>query len=393
MTWLYAPSDPAEVTIPFPRHVGRAFGALLDSLLPHCRRLPIRSVSCWALEEGASREPGARLLARGFEWGWQPHWMWLDLLKLRTDYPAPAGLRVEWIQDDAEWEGYEHRDLPYYSPNAPIYRQTARSHNRSVWRFGAWLDGEPVGHSTLHLTAGRLKVAGIFNVGVIPEACGQGVGKAVTAAACRFAREKGCRYAVLNSTGPGEPVYRRIGFETLGFGQTWWMHRPVLDAPSPSAGEVAFLEAVGLGDLDALNRMGNEMDTERLNAPALCGLTPLEIAVKTHQPQAAEWLVSHGAALDVISGWDLGWRDRVRQLLSQSPERASLLSGAWQVTPMHVAVERNDVELVRALLAAKPDLTIEDAQFHSTPLGWATHFQRTEIIELIREHQNRTGRS
>jgi ankyrin repeat protein len=54
---------------------------------------------------------------------------------------------------------------------------------------------------------------------------------------------------------------------------------------------------------------------------------------------------------------------------------------------MHVAVERGDVELVRLLLAARPNLEIPDIQFHSTPLGWARHFQRTEIIELLERYQ------
>jgi len=34
-------------------------------------------------------------------------------------------------------------------------------------------------------------------------------------AVCRFAEEMGCRYALLNATGMGEPVYRRIGFRGL----------------------------------------------------------------------------------------------------------------------------------------------------------------------------------
>ncbi|HVC34753.1 MAG TPA: hypothetical protein VNL16_14680 [Chloroflexota bacterium] len=40
-------------------------------------------------------------------------------------------------------------------------------------------------------------------------------------------------------------------------------------------------------------------------------------------------------------------------------------------------------DLARLVLDGKPDLQIEDGVFHSTPLGWARHFQRTELIEII----------
>ena len=49
-----------------------------------------------------------------------------------------------------------------------------------VWHFAAWLKGEPVGHSTLCLTTGALGIAGIYDVGVVPDARNQGIGKAVS---------------------------------------------------------------------------------------------------------------------------------------------------------------------------------------------------------------------
>jgi ankyrin repeat protein len=99
--------------------------------------------------------------------------------------------------------------------------------------------------------------------------------------------------------------------------------------------------------------------------------------------------VEQGATLDIISAWDLGWKDRVRQLLVASPGLANRRTGGWQITPLHVAAERGDTELARALLAANPDLEIQDTQFHSTPLGWAKHLQRAEIVDLIEQHQAR----
>jgi len=48
-------------------------------------------------------------------------------------------------------------------------------------------------------------------------------------------------------------LYRRLGFVSLGHGQTWWLHPPVLEAPPPPETQVRFVEAVGTGDVAALD--------------------------------------------------------------------------------------------------------------------------------------------
>src|SRR5439155_3592693 len=134
--------------------------------------------------------------------------------------------------------------------------------------------------------------------GVVPAARNRGIGRAVTLAACRQGLSLGCRHALLNATGMGEPVYRRIGFESIGFGQTWWLHRQTIDAQPPSETEVALAEAVGRGDLPALEALGRRLDPEQLDAPLTSGMTPMDLAVKTRQPASAQWLAQHGATLD-----------------------------------------------------------------------------------------------
>jgi ankyrin repeat protein len=54
----------------------------------------------------------------------------------------------------------------------------------------------------------------------------------------------------------------------------------------------------------------------------------------------------------------------------------------WQ-TALHTAVELDDAEMVRLLLQLGADPFIEDARFHSTPLGWAQHFDHTELATLL----------
>jgi hypothetical protein len=41
------------------------------------------------------------------------------------------------------------------------------------------------------------------------------------------------------------------------------------------------------------------------------------------------------------------------------------------------------------LLAADPDLDVRDREFDSTPLGWAKHFKRREIVRMIERHRDR----
>jgi ribosomal protein S18 acetylase RimI-like enzyme len=81
-----------------------------------------------------------------------------------------------------------------------------------VWHFAAVLGGRPAGALSLFFGAG---VAGIYDVGVLPDFRGRGIGTAMAVAACRFACERGYRAAVLTSMPAGQSVYRRIGFEEI----------------------------------------------------------------------------------------------------------------------------------------------------------------------------------
>ena len=206
----------------------------------------------------------------------------------------------------------------------------------------------------MNLTTGPQGVAGIFNVGVVASARNRGIGKAVVIAACLQARELGCRHALLNGT--GERMYNQVGFQTIGCGQTWYLRGSTLDAPPPTETQVAFIEAVGRGDLAALDRLAGRLEPGAADAALASGLTPLQVAVHTQQPAAAEWLIRHGASLDAVTAWDLGWKERVPDLLAARPELVNRRSGDWGLTSLHEAVQRDDPDLARVLLAARPDL-------------------------------------
>ena len=155
----------ASGTIGFPPPGARAaLTARVDAVLARADALGLRMLGCMALHE--DRTLGTLLVARGFEWGWAPHWMALDLARAPGDptaahtvVPAPDALP---------------RDLPY-----AVGRRPAPARHLAV------LEGDrPVGHVVVHPWRG---VAGIYDMGVAPDRRRRGVGRALTLAAAGVA--------------------------------------------------------------------------------------------------------------------------------------------------------------------------------------------------------------
>jgi GNAT superfamily N-acetyltransferase len=383
VAWTYAgPEEDANIL--FPRLSDESAGATLDRIADFYReRAPRPLVGCWSLSPPRPADLDSRLLARGFQPGWNPCWMWLDTRRLKADVSLPPGVTVGEAESITGWVV---EDLPYYSHAGAAARQAAADlAPRRVWSFAAWHEGRPVAQSALCVTRGPLGAGGIFDVGVVPAMRGQGIGRAVTVAACRKAAELGCRHVLLNGT--GERMYRQIGFERLGFGRTWWLNARRLAANPPSLEHVALVEAIGRSDCEQLTSLRRRFPSLEVSAPLTNGMTPLDVAVETRQPEAARWLEEQGVALGLFALWDLGWKERVAELIARRPEAVNEPSGELLMTPLHEAVQRDDIELARLLLDAGADLTAEDARFHSTPLGWAMHLGRSGIAALIEESQ------
>jgi ankyrin repeat protein len=178
-------------------------------------------------------------------------------------------------------------------------------------------------------------------------------------------------------------VYRKVGFEAVGWGQTWWIHRRMLEAPPPSATMVRFVEALGCGDLETLNAL--DLNRDDLDAFLLCGMTPLQVAVATSQTESAEWLLERGAAPDPISLWDMGWRDRAPEFLAKFPDAPSRPIQINGKTPLHEAVLRRDGELLRWLLGQGADPSRRDKDHDSDPRGWARFFGYQDLMRIFDE--------
>jgi ribosomal protein S18 acetylase RimI-like enzyme len=161
----------------------------------------VREVGCWALTP--DEQLSARLHALGFQDGWAPHWMGIDP---RAAVEAPRG-RVEESPECAD-------GLPYGWPGHGAVA------SEDVHHFIVREDARIVGHAVLDVAGEH---GGIYDMGVAPDARGRGHARSLTLAALARAREEGCTGVTLNATGEGEPVYRRVGFESLGWGMTWWL--------------------------------------------------------------------------------------------------------------------------------------------------------------------------
>ena len=83
--------------------------------------------------------------------------------------------------------------------------------DRCSWFLG-YLDGDPVVCGQLLRTG---DVAGVYSIGVRERFRRRGLGAAITAAALVAGRDSGCSIGVLQASPMGEPVYDRMGFETV----------------------------------------------------------------------------------------------------------------------------------------------------------------------------------
>ena len=382
LQWTSGSATSASM-IAFPELLSDQAGPQLDELMRFYLRFPPKGAGCWSLDPPQPADLGVRLLARGFQPGWRPRWMALDLAQLQTRHPLPKGLTI--TRDN--FSSLDNiQQLPYAQVIIPSPQVAERP---DQWtRFVARWQGKVVAHSVVFLSTGSFGAAGIYHVGVVPRARHIGIGKAVTVAACLHAREIGYRYAVLNSTDAGRRTYEQLGFTTVGEGRTWWLLTERLLSRPPSPQEVQLAEAIGRGDAETLYGLRPLYGSAFFDHPMTNGMTLMELAVHCGQPVSAEWLVEGGAGYTVLDAWDLGWKDRARQRLREDPKTVNRLYGEWDKTLLHFAAERNDEELTRLALSAAPDLRLRDKAYRGTSLDWAKHFGHGNIADMIEAYRS-----
>jgi hypothetical protein len=367
-----------EAKIAYPNFNPSTLSEDLDRFLDQCPERGIHVVSANVLGGNDFAFFAPALLARGFGSGGRYDLMALDLTRMKDD-AAPEGLRIGVVENAADWNQAVPDDLRF---RATQEASGTNGDDRKVWRFGAWLDGRPAGHLLLATTHGPLGIAGLHSLRVTTEGKDRGVDEALLLTVGRFAKDLGCRYAAFIAE--GEKDYQNLGLEAVGWGQSFWIQDDEFDAGLPTAEVVAFLEAVGRGETENLERLRQAASVD-LDQLTLCGRTPLEIAAFMERSDSAEWLLQHGATPDLVSLWRLGWIDRILDTLSRQPDLINRRFSNEKKTPLHEAVWRNDAEFAKFLLGHGADPTLEDGAFESTPLGWAEHLHRPNLIPIL-EH-------
>jgi GNAT superfamily N-acetyltransferase len=83
--------------------------------------------------------------------------------------------------------------------------------DRCFW-FVGYVDGDPAVCGQLLRTA---DVAGVYTIAVREQFRRRGLGAAISRAALAAGRDSGCSVGVLQASPMGEPVYDRMGFETV----------------------------------------------------------------------------------------------------------------------------------------------------------------------------------
>jgi ribosomal protein S18 acetylase RimI-like enzyme len=246
----------SEGAIPFP---ARRSHEAVARAVRRANELKLRTVSCWSLDE--DKALGTLLIARGFEWGWQPWWMALDLNELPDEEP-------------------QHR---------------VDSRRQGAAHFLSVRDGcRNIGGVVVNPWRG---IGGIYDMDVHPGHRRRGIGRALTLTAGRIAREAGCTHAVLNATPEGELLYSTVGFKRLGEGRTWWRH----PGESTTPRQQELVEAIGFGDLERLEALGPT--AAELEQPIGGAGSPLVITALTGNAASAEWILERRP--DLISA-DLG---------------------------------------------------------------------------------------
>ncbi len=339
-----------------------------------------------AVDDEGDRALDLAFLSRGCTDSFRPTWMWRDL---PLDAPADPerslapGITISIAEEADRGDIAAATSLPYISVDlihTVIDRATVPERERRVWivvaRKGRTdADSRVVGLTAVNLLDyRRCLVAALFNLAVDESERRQGIGTALTRAACEIAASRGAIGIGLNATPDGERIYRPLGFAECGSGQTWYLTGQQLHSP-PNRSEISWAEALGRGEIADLSP-----PTPTREMPN--GETPLAFAARFGQVKAALWLLSHGVEPEIGALWTLGMREEAQTLASES-RYLNAMRCQGMMTELHAAILAGDEELAGMLIAAGADLTVQDGTHHGTPLRWAEVLERPAIAALI----------
>lgn len=357
------PERHAQVVFPSDSVTDKQLDKMMDYYL---QELP-RTVGVWKEETTGNDRLSARLVARGFQLGWEPQWMVLDL---KTAELKPKKIKGVSIQAD------KRAQVPLSVPlsnlqDDSIYATEMRT-DGTITKFTAKMGATIVGHADIFFGAAG---AGIHNVGVHPDYNGNGIGTELVKATCALAQKRGYAEVSLNAT--GREMYERVGFKHVGNGSTWWLYRDEYEKVVNSRAQQKIIQHICLGQVDELAKLPQDTSVDFATT---AGLSLVQMATHFKQTAVSNWLIARGSKHTVLDLWDIGGKTRANSLLPAHVN--DLIDGK---TALHHAVERDDAAFAEYLLKFNPSLEIRDSGFSCTALGWCSVLERTEIGTMIRE--------
>ncbi|WP_203824791.1 GNAT family N-acetyltransferase [Actinoplanes palleronii] len=128
---------------------------------------------------------------------------------------VPEGLSIRLAVEPAEIERYVGTWAGPLGVTGDLGIVVERELNfyPDMVRLAGVVDGKTVGTCTLSL--GTADVGGLYTIATDPDYRRRGIASALTLEALRITRETGRRFATLQSSSDGLPVYEKIGFQTV----------------------------------------------------------------------------------------------------------------------------------------------------------------------------------
>jgi len=137
--------------------------------------------------------------------------------------------------------------------------------------------------------------------------------------------------------------------------------------------------AAGHGNLAKIQALADQHPL-LVHARARWDETALEAAAHVGNRPVAEWLLAHGATLDVYTAAVLGMRDRVAEFVQTDPACARA-SGVHGIPALYFPAITGEIEIADMLLRAGGD--VNAGRGGTTPLHGAARFGRTPMVAWL----------
>jgi ankyrin repeat protein len=155
------------------------------------------------------------------------------------------------------------------------------------------------------------------------------------------------------------------GYPPAAYAASPDIDRRVMESIARS-GRMDLFTALALRDWDSAERLLRDSRSVIEAGGTNAGV--LHLMAKRGNVAAVKWLLDHGADPNARwAHWDA------------------------EVAPLHLAAWGGNADVVRLLLTANADPRIRDSKHDGDAMGWAEHFRRPEIVQILRDHETKSG--